>query len=158
MSSGDALEEEHCVQWPQALNGASWSQNNRLSVDGHAVTFMVFGIIDDCVWHTALDSPVELRIRLRFLRESDQDIHIKLYKLAGANGKPMCIANGVVDKPTCPAPSTPCLDASLSTQSPNTVFASLYDSIDGVRARGMRKGAALNIMRAGDVIRLDVGC
>lgn len=38
------------------------------------------------------------------------------------------------------------------------MFASLYDSVDSVRTPGMRKGAALNIMRAGDVVRLDVVC
>ena len=89
MSSPDALEGEHTVQWPDALNGVAWSQNNRLCLDGHSLTFMVFGIVDDCLWHTAHDSPLELRIRLRFLRESDQDVLIKLCTLAGANGKPM---------------------------------------------------------------------
>ena len=50
------------------------------------------------------------------------------------------------------------LDAALTTQTPSTVFASVYDSHDTVRARGLRSGIGVNALSGGDIVRIDVGC
>ena len=39
-----------------------------------------------------------------------------------------------------------------------TVFASLYDSRDGVRARGREVVLGLNSLTPGDIVRIDIKC
>ena len=86
MASPGMAEREHCVQLRDALQGSSWSQNNRLLVDGQSVTLTVFGVIDDCLWHTARHSPVVLRLHVQFLRKSDQGALAQIFRLATAQG------------------------------------------------------------------------
>ena len=161
MSSADPLEGEQCVHLPDVLQVLSWSHNDRLAVNGKSVTLMIFGVIDDCLWHTAKDKPPELHLRLRFLRKSHQDALAQLSRLAGAGGTVYHLSvlharrQLMLDSL---APTTGGLEASLSTQTPETVFASLYDSLERIRPPGSRKAAALNLMIAGDVVRMDVGC
>ncbi|KAI1782197.1 hypothetical protein LXA43DRAFT_1069146 [Ganoderma leucocontextum] len=126
-----APDEEGGVHMAEARHAASWSHNNRLVLEGKAVTLLVFGVIEDCLWRTVKDKAVELRLHLGLLRDSDQEALAHIADLARADRG---------------------LDATLQTLTPDTVFAGLYDSVEGVRPKGVRKVAALNLMRAGDVL------
>ena len=86
MASPGMAECEHCMQLQDTLQGSSWSQNNHLLVDRQSVTLTVFGIIDDCLWHTARHSPVILRLHVQFLRKSDQGALAQIFRLATAQG------------------------------------------------------------------------
>ena len=50
------------------------------------------------------------------------------------------------------------LEAVHAPKTLETVFASLYDSCDGVRVRGQEVVLGVNSLTPGDIIRIDVGC
>ncbi len=86
MSSPDELEHEQCLHIGDVLQGSCWTENNRLALNGRSVTLMVFGVIDDCLWRTAKDRPLELRLQVQFLRKSHQHALTEIFRLAEVEG------------------------------------------------------------------------
>ena len=50
------------------------------------------------------------------------------------------------------------LEAVHAPKTTPTVFASLYDSREGIRARGREVDLGVNSLTPGDIVRIDVGC
>ena len=140
---------------------ATWSQNNRLTVKGRAVTLVVFGAVKRFLWHCEKNMPPEVNISIELLRQSDTVALERIRRLANAPGI-FCLSKKITtifQLMSCFVDlKLETLDAALATQTPSTVFASVYDSREGIRAPGLREGLGLNAITGGDIVRLDVGC
>ncbi|KAI1789210.1 hypothetical protein LXA43DRAFT_1063079 [Ganoderma leucocontextum] len=141
LSPSTPYEDKSCIPLAATPPTATWSKNHRLCVDGRAVTLVVFGAIKSILWHCEKDKPLVLKVSIELLTEPDKRALRMLAGLGNASGMTPDV-----------------LDATLPPQTPSTIFASVYDSRQGVRAKGLQEGVGLNSITGGEIIRMDVGC
>ncbi|KAI1792443.1 hypothetical protein LXA43DRAFT_1060707 [Ganoderma leucocontextum] len=141
LSPSTPYEDRSCIPLAAIPPTATWSKNHRLCVDGRAVTLVVFGAIKSILWHCEKDKPLVLKVTIELLTEPDKAALRLLARLGNASDM-----------------RTDVLDATLPPQTPSTIFASVYDSRQGVRAKGLQEGVGLNSITGGEIIRMDVGC
>ena len=49
-----------------------WGRHHRLCVDGNPATIVVFGTLQDLLWHCRKDAPLELKVTIALIRDADK--------------------------------------------------------------------------------------
>ena len=72
LSPTSQYEDPSCIPLAAIPPTATWSQNSRLSVGGHAITLVAFGAIQSLLWYCEKDKPPVLKITIELLTNSDK--------------------------------------------------------------------------------------